>query len=303
MNEVTIFRKIDQLNVWRRGGQRAVHKPLLLLIALAKCQQSKPRLIPFEEIEKQLTQLLVEFGPHRRVHHPEFPFMRLQNDQIWEIASDVPLVGKHDRFDVSRSVLKNNNAAGGFLVEIFNELRKKPALLKRIAQSIVQEHFTESIQDDLLCAIGLDVSNETVNRRKRDPRFREVVIRAYEHRCAICGFSLKLSNADLGLEAAHIKWHQAGGPDSVINGLALCVLHHKLFDRGAFTILPNYRIVVSEHVYGPSGLNSWLTRFHKYEIKYPQSSRYYPDKQFLDWHMREVFKQPYRELDQSNSTN
>src|SRR5436189_6378643 len=35
---------------------------------------------------------------------------------------------------------------------------------------------------------------------------------------------------------AHIRWHQAGGPDIENNGLALCVLHHKTFDLGAFTL-------------------------------------------------------------------
>jgi putative restriction endonuclease len=40
----------------------------------------------------------------------------------------------------------------------------------------------------------------------------------------------------LGLEAAHIKWFQAGGPDIEANGLAMCSLHHKLFDLGVFTI-------------------------------------------------------------------
>ena len=39
----------------------------------------------------------------------------------------------------------------------------------------------------------------------------------------------------LGLEAAHIKWFQARGPDVVQNGLALCSLHHKIFDLGANT--------------------------------------------------------------------
>ena len=54
----------------------------------------------------------------------------------------------------------------------------------------------------------------------------------------------------LGLEAAHIKWFQARGPDVVQNGLALCSLHHKIFDLGAFTVLPgNHQIVFSRHLH------------------------------------------------------
>lgn len=38
------------------------------------------------------------------------------------------------------------------------------------------------------------------------------------------------------LEAAYILWHQAGGLDDFCNGLAVCPLHHKIFDKGALTI-------------------------------------------------------------------
>ena len=48
------------------------------------------------------------------------------------------------------------------------------------------------------------------------------------------------------MTAAHIKWFQARGQDVVPNGLALCSLHHKIFDLGAFTVLPgNHQIVIS----------------------------------------------------------
>ena len=54
----------------------------------------------------------------------------------------------------------------------------------------------------------------------------------------------------VALEAAHIKWRQAGGPDLEVNGLALCSLHHKLFDRGAFTLSNQLVILVSDDAHG-----------------------------------------------------
>lgn len=36
----------------------------------------------------------------------------------------------------------------------------------------------------------------------------------------------------MGLEAAHVQWHSQNGSDDVSNGLALCSLHHTLFDLG-----------------------------------------------------------------------
>jgi putative restriction endonuclease len=57
-----------------------------------------------------------------------------------------------------------------------------------------------------------------------------------------------LANVSMGVEAAHIKWHQFGGPDVEANGFALCALHHALFDRGTFTVDPSGRIELSEQL-------------------------------------------------------
>jgi len=60
------------------------------------------------------------------------------------------------------------------------------------------------------------------------------VLTAYEWRCAVCGFDVQLGAIPIALDAAHIRWHQANGPDTERNGLALCALHHKTFDLGVF---------------------------------------------------------------------
>jgi uncharacterized protein len=69
-------------------------------------------------------------------------------------------------------------------------------------------------------------------RRRRDPRFREEILRIYERRCAVCGYDGRLGTTDLAIEAAHIKWHAAGGPDAAENGLALCSFHHVALEPG-----------------------------------------------------------------------
>lgn len=59
----------------------------------------------------------------------------------------------------------------------------------------------------------------------RDPAFRDAVLKAYSGTCCVCGRQLGL------VQAAHIIPHSH--PDctqGVVNGLALCVEHHKLYD-------------------------------------------------------------------------
>lgn len=87
------------------------------------------------------------------------------------------------------------------------------------------------------------------------------------------------------------------GPDIEANGLALCALHHQVFDLGAFTILPDtYSMVFSQHAVSGEASRKMLLGFHGAGIILPQSKDYYPRTEFLHWHEKEVFKKPGREM-------
>ena len=100
----------------------------------------------------------------------------------------------------------------------------------------------------------------------------------------------------LAVEAAHIQLLQASGPDEERNGLALCSLQHKAFDRGAFTVRPDRVLLVSGQAHGRQGFQEWLMRFHGQAIRKPQRQDDMLAERFLDWHQREVFRQPPREV-------
>jgi hypothetical protein len=51
----------------------------------------------------------------------------------------------------------------------------------------------------------------------------------------------------VAIEADHVGWGAAYGPDEVANALALCSLHHKLFDQGAIGMTPDHTVAVSSH--------------------------------------------------------
>jgi len=56
------------INIWRRGEERAPHKPMLLLYALAALQRGEDRLIPFAAIEEGWEQRTVRCGLARGVN-------------------------------------------------------------------------------------------------------------------------------------------------------------------------------------------------------------------------------------------
>jgi putative restriction endonuclease len=202
-DKTTILTRLDDLNTWRQCDQRPPHKPLLVLYALGRWQQGKAD-VTFKEAEPELTALLHEFGPPRKSDHPEQPFWRLQKDGVWTVqapaalplktGSDIPRVG----------VLRSNDVRAGFSADVRAALTADPSFVVKIAVQLLERHFPESLHQDILNAVGLTL--ETASKKKRDPAFRQRVLKACEWRCAVCGFDVKLGTVAIALDAAHIRW-------------------------------------------------------------------------------------------------
>ena len=296
MDKEQILQKFETLRQWGSGGERAPHKPLLVLYAIGKLLRGEDRLISYtDDIEENLKNLLREFGPRRDNYYPHFPFWRLQNDGIWEVThrDSIQETASGDAYVTD---LRNYNVSGGFHETISEQLQNDSKLTFEIIHSLLDAHFPASCHEDILQAVDIELPLQAFETRTRTSNFRKNILRAYEYRCAICGFDVKLGDSPIALEASHIKWQKAGGPDEAVNGLALCSLHHKLFDRGAFTLSKRLEILVSDDAHGTKGFQEWLMDFHMKKIKLPQRRSYYPEVEFIGWHVREVFQGDYREL-------
>jgi putative restriction endonuclease len=297
MLNLNLLSQFQNINTWKNKGIRAPHKPLLMLLALGEIQRGNTGFIPYTSIEPRLKDLLLDFGPNRKTLYPNFPFTKLANDNLWQFDKPELLNTKHD---YSSKYLRDHDLMGKFPDEVTSELKQNPELLQRVVEMILEQNFPETIHQDILDAVGLEmtvssVSNGVKTTKRRDPKFRESILKAYEYQCAVCGFGVRLKHKVLALEAAHIMWHQAGGPDEEVNGLALCATHHKLFDLGAFTVNHDLMLLVSDEVNG-IGANEWLLQHHGKSINPPQKKAFYPNPDFTTWHVNEVFKGGYRDL-------
>jgi putative restriction endonuclease len=279
-----------RLRVWERKDQRAPHKPLLVLLALSRWVQGERGPLRYADIEPQLRDLLVEFGPPRRSYHPEFPFWYLRNDGVWAVTPDHGYPPRKGHTSPSPTQLWDAGAAGEFTPTVRMGLDRNPALVTAIAQTLLDAHFPPSVHNDVLAAVGLDVSTPSPARVARDRAFREAVLVAYGYSCAVCRVGVRLGHSPIGVEAAHIRWYASGGPDDVRNGLCLCSLHHKLFDRGAVTLSSDGRQVwVSEQVNGRNAERA-LGRFHDRRVARPNRADAAPAPEFMAWHHKEVFQ-------------
>ena len=296
-----LLKAIDKLNMWRRGNERAPHKPLLLLYALAEQVRNPEAKFEFSRVEEDLDALLNEFykplGGSRR-HHVNDPFWRLRRDGIWVVEHDGEIRETSSSGGVAYVTdLRKYNATGLFSEDVVQEIKNNSEIVLQAARKLLDKHFPESLHQDILERVGLDyktISSEEylAKRTKRDGKFREKVLHTYEYSCAVCGFNLRMKTMPVGLEAAHIKWHQHGGPDMESNGLALCATHHKLLDSGVMTLSEDYRIILSDSIYDPDPENSFIKKHQNREIRLPRNRKHFPGMDYIHWHRMQVFREP-----------
>lgn len=286
-SDKTLKQAISNITIWRKGEQRAPHKPLLLLHVLSRYRQGHERLFNYSsEIYEPLLDLLERYGPQRRDQRPDMPFWRLKGDGFWELQN-AELCSTNGSCQPPRRELIEYNVAGGFDADNFALVAKNHRLIDTLAQQLLEAHFPASIQEDIADEMGFDIRTSL---RQRDPKFRQMVLRAYNYQCAICGFNMRHDNAPIALEAAHIRWKQNHGPCEVPNGLALCAIHHKAFDRGSIGLDENMRVMVSDAVNGGGVVQRLFWDFAGKAIALPPVKENYPGERFVEWHRKEVFR-------------
>lgn len=275
-----------------RGGQRLPHKPLLLLLALGRWANGDRAPLRYADIEEKLLSLIRTYGPEGS-GNPQEPFWRLRKDGLWELGGTEHLAAPAAVSPPAVTELRRW-VTGQFSEGVRKALATNPALVSQFAHVLLDANFPPSLHPDIAAEVGLDLSQAApaaavVTRTKaRDPNFRDRVLKAYGDQCAVCGIRMQILRAPLGLEAAHVRWVAFGGPDDVTNGIALCALHHKAFDLGAFTIEPGGRLLISEYLTGDGA--DVLLGHESLHLRRTNVAADRPEPRHLEWHRGKVFK-------------
>lgn len=117
----------------------------------------------------------------------------------------------------------------------------------------------------------------------RDRKFSESVLNAYDYSCAICQKQLGI------VEAAHIIPHSHDASvETVNNGIALCVEHHKHYDQALLMPYINNKLFVNSEkveflkaINRDHGIESILV-LENTPYKLPSISDHYPNEQYLE---------------------
>ena len=278
----------------RAGGERYPHKPLLLLWLLGRLQQQGSSACTYEEAEKPVSRLLDDFGPpSTQRYRAAMPFVHLERE-LWQLNGDEGQPLKDDRASLCRA-----HARGGLRPEVEELLLKDPSLIAESARLLIDLNFTPTYLEPICAEVGLDLEGAEERawqyrrpaRARRRAGFRSEILHGWRNRCAMCGYDGALGRDPAGLDAAHVFWHSQGGPDDADNGLALCSLHHVLFDLGALGLTGELTVRVSPHYVSRSEQGDRLVySLDGKSLLDPVPRHPVPNAAHVAWHSDQVFK-------------
>ena len=135
-----------------------------------------------------------------------------------------------------------------------------PAEADLLARLAADPEAVPAAEIDTTIAGPRQIAITQTKRALRALDFRDRVLTAYSHRCAMCGVQLRLlDGAHIGLDAPDagaevlqlttaVRGRAVSEPastDQTSNGVALCALHHRAYDRGLLTFDRKFKMHVS----------------------------------------------------------
>lgn len=134
---------------------------------------------------------------------------------------------------------------------------------------------------------GTTQKQETVLVRLGQSFFRRAVLSSYDYSCCICGIDIPALLIGSHIIPWSVNDQQRTDPE---NGLCLCALHDKAFDRGLVSVSENLNILVSSTVAKSrcDFTKTAITNFSGKKICLP--NRFSPNYECLSWHVENVFQ-------------
>jgi putative restriction endonuclease len=183
---------------------------------------------------------------------------------------------------------------------IWDEFYSNQEALVYLSEEILaqRQHTTiENKYKELLLDLK-DIKGETKTRevktRVNQSVFRDIILANYDSQCAITGIDIPQL-----LTASHIiPWSKDEehrlNPE---NGICLSPLYDKAFDRGLISISTDYKLIYSTELKKKKNTDFYQTQFTPFE-NHPMTKplKYLPRKEFLEYHLDNIFKNKYREL-------
>lgn len=311
--------KADAKPYWPEATfHRAPYKPLLLLSIMDLMAQDVIviNLIRFDAnlidaFDLYWTRI---FGNDRE-SNPVMPFNHLRSERFWrlvDIRGEIAHVEHLDRNEVFRRI-RNQELLARFDDELFTLLRTSDSrdLLRRV---LIEQYFVPDVRPAIVEAgqitvTSFEYSRDLLNRTRgrfilrespsgaetyqtevRSAGFRRVVVEAYNHTCAICRVRIVTPEGRTSVAAAHIVPWSHSHNDDPRNGMALCGLHHWVFDQGLIGVTPDFAVTISTLLTSEEQTAHSVLAYEGQTIHKPEDRVLWPARDALRWHLNNLFR-------------
>ncbi|MBE7483617.1 MAG: hypothetical protein HS104_27015 [Polyangiaceae bacterium] len=137
---------LTSLKVGSSGGRPAVHKPLLVLMLIARAQSGKGNTVAYKDVADDLASAIQQFGGAKKAN-AALPFVHLQSEGFWKVREG------EDEYKKSGKALKD--AVGEVDARLWKELVSKPEMAKRVAKRLLEKYLPSDVRGQVTAKLGL----------------------------------------------------------------------------------------------------------------------------------------------------
>jgi predicted restriction endonuclease len=233
--------------------------------------------------------------PFGKLHRGNPEIIQLAN-QLGRTSSSVAMkmvnFASLDPVQQARNIkgLANASLADRELWENFNHDPEAVALesmeaFKKMSGEPLKETATES---EPMLPIGATDKFAIARVRLVQSFFRNAVLVSYEYQCAICNLAIvELLTASHIVPWSHDETHRADPR----NGLCLCALHDRAFDKGLLAFDEQLQLCTSSKLKGETHNRMQQVGLVEYEgVRLTMPKRFAPNPTFIAYHREHIFK-------------
>lgn len=308
---VKYLKKLTHLNRASKDGEKAPHKPILLISIIESIEAGD-----IGENKIEITpELIARFKDNwnrlvkSNIFQPNFslPFFHMKSEGFWHLHT---FYSKEILVTSSNSIKSfaqlKDSVEYAYFDDVLYEVLQQPKAREEIYQILLAKYFNghETIhkQGGLFEILAHQILNDSVSDYKkliekadeeevfvRCGVFKKVVPKIYDYSCCISGMRV-ISGFDVQMvDACHIIPFSFSHDDTITNGISLSPNFHRAFDRGLISLNEEYRVIVSNS-FTENDTNFALKSFEGKRILLPNEKHHLPSIENIKWHNEKIFK-------------
>jgi 5-methylcytosine-specific restriction protein A len=173
-----LVRLLTSLNVYYSDGLPALYQPITLLWAMSRAGRAEPRLISWDETEREISALVECYGRPAETARVHYPIAALHNAGLWELETDTAEVPNAHGSSVPQRWFHEHQPRNGLVASVYTLVRNSPEAQAAAVRALVEKYFVEAPHAALLNELGLSASPAEMAFSDRAAEYRRLCERA-----------------------------------------------------------------------------------------------------------------------------